>query len=84
LHRLDIFSLVIASSRTKSWLYATKPISKGEEFFWNYGDNDMWKHIHKLNLKDCIEKMMLFRDNKAENERVIKLLKYDQLFPNKL
>jgi hypothetical protein len=36
----------------------------------------MWKHIHKLNLKDCREKMelMLFRDNKMENERVTKLL----------
>ncbi len=37
----------------------------------------MWKHIHKLNLKDCRENMelMLFRDNEAENERVLKLLK---------
>jgi hypothetical protein len=45
--------------------------------FWNYGDNDMWKSIKKLKLKDCKENLnlMLFRDNKTENERVLNLLK---------
>jgi hypothetical protein len=67
----------LKNQKNESWLYATKPISPGEEFFWNYGDNDMWKHIDKLKLKNCIEKvdLMLFCDNEAENERVMKLLK---------
>jgi hypothetical protein len=58
-------------------LIATKEIPAGVEMFWNYGDNDMWKSIKKLKLKDCKEKInfMLFRDNETENERVLNLLK---------
>lgn len=56
----------------KSWLVATKTITKGQEIFWNYRDIDMWKQISKLQ-KEAIIKMqdkLWFRDNEEENERI--------------
>jgi hypothetical protein len=54
-------------------LAATKPIKAGQEIFWNYGAS-YWLKRNRIAPRDINEKNIMWRENKAENNRILSTL----------